>query len=258
MTFDADEIERYARHFVLGEVGGPGQQRLKSAHVVVIGAGGLGAPVIAYLAAAGVGRLTVVDDDTIALSNLQRQVIHRSSDVGRPKVDSAAAMVGALNPHVAVRPRAERLTGANAARLVAGAGVVVDGSDNAATRYVLSDACHHARVPLVSGAVSGWDGQLTTLTPYEARPDGTPWPTYRCLFPDPPPDAMEDACVRLGILGAVTGVIGTLQAGEALKLILGVGEPLRGRLLIYDAKAARFETIAYGWDPANPLTGRAQ
>ncbi len=255
MSFSPDEIERYARHLVLAGVGGPGQQALKAASVTVIGAGGLGSPVIAYLAAAGVGTIRVVDDDTVALSNLQRQIIHASDRVGEAKTASAAAAVQALNPHVAVVEERVRITADNAASLVAGATVVADGSDNAATRYVVSDACFHARVPLASAAVHGFDGHVTTLAPYAQQPDGTPNPTYRCLFPDPPPDAMVDECARHGILGAVTGVIGTLQANEVLKLILGIGEPLVGRLLLFDAKDARFETIAYRWSSSNPLTG---
>ena len=252
MSFSPDEIERYARHLVLGEVGGPGQQRLAAARVVVIGAGGLGSPAIAYLAAAGVGTLVVVDDDTVSLSNLQRQILHGTPDVGRAKTASAADAVARINPHVRLIAEPIRFTAAHS-ELLEGASVVIDGSDNAATRYALSDACFKARVPLVSGAVNGFDGQVTTLTPHERRADGTPWPSYRCLFPDPPPDALVDRCAEVGILGVVTGVIGTLQANEALKLILGIGEPLRGRLLMFDACSARFETIAYEWDPQNHL-----
>lgn len=245
MAFSADEIERYARHFVLSGVGGPGQQRLAAATVAVLGAGGLGAPAIAYLAAAGVGCLRVIDDDTVSLSNLQRQIIHTSASVGRPKTDSAADTVAALNPHVQFEAHPVRLSAANAAELVADASVVVDGADNAPTRHILADACEAARVPLVEGAVSAWDGHVTTLTPYETRPDGRPYPRYRDMFPQTPGSG-EDECVRLGIMGAVTGVIGSLQAVEAIKLIIGEGEPLRGRLLLYDARFARFESIAYG------------
>lgn len=245
MAFSPEEIERYARHLVLAGVGGPGQQKLARATVAVVGAGGLGAPVIAYLAAAGVGRLVIVDPDTVSLSNLQRQIIHATPRVGASKVSSARESVAALNPHVVVDTHPVRLTAGNAADLVAGATVVVDGADNAATRYVLADACEAARIPLVEGAVSAWDGHVTTLTPYATR-GGRPCPRYRDLFPDPPPDALEDECVRLGVMGVTTGVIGTLQAMEAVKLILGEGEPLVGRLLLYDARLTRFETIAYG------------
>lgn len=255
MTFAPEEIERYARHLVLSEVGGAGQQRLKAAHVAVVGAGGLGAPVIQYLAAAGMGTITVIDPDHVSLSNLQRQVIHGTDMVGLAKTASAVEAVRRLNPHVTVLPVAERLSDANAMALLADADVIADGSDNAATRYAVSDACARLGRPLVSAAVNGFDGHVTTLTPHERRADGSPWPTYRCLFPDPPPDAMVDECSRTGILGIVTGVIGTLQANEVLKLVLGIGVPLRGALLLFDARTTRFETIAYDWDPVNPLTG---
>lgn len=255
MSFAPEEVERYARHLVLTDVGGPGQQALKAARVAVVGAGGLGSPLIAYLAAAGIGTIRVIDDDAVALSNLQRQIIHRTGDVGRPKTESAADAVAALNPHVTVEGRQARVDAGNAADLLAGATVVADGSDNALTRYVVSDACFHLGLPLVSAAVFGFDGHLTTLKPHENAADGTPNPTYRCLFPDPPPDAMVDECARNGILGAVTGVLGTLQASEVLKLILGIGEPLVGRLLLFDARGMRFEEIGYRWSAANPLNG---
>ncbi|MEM6848986.1 MAG: molybdopterin-synthase adenylyltransferase MoeB [Pseudomonadota bacterium] len=235
-----DEIERYARHLVLRDVGGPGQAKLKAARVVVVGAGGLGSPVITYLAAAGVGTVVVVDDDGVSLSNLQRQILHGTPDVGLPKTDSAEAAVGRLNPHVRIVKEAMRLSADNAARLVAGANVVVDGVDNAATRAVLARACIDARVPLVSGAVAGFSGQVTTFAPNE---DG---PGYSDLYPDPTPYDLQEECAVAGILGVVTGVIGTLQANEALKIILGVGEPLYGRLLLFDARAASFDVIGYG------------
>lgn len=254
MSFGADEIERYARHLVLHDVGGAGQQRLKDATVAVIGAGGLGSPLIAYLAAAGVGTIRVIDDDTVSLSNLQRQILHGTPDIGRPKVESAADALARLNPHVRLDPHPVRFTEATG-HLLAGCDVVADGSDNAATRYAVADAACRAAVPLVSAAVNGFDGSVTTLTPHERRPDGTPWPTYRCLFPDPPPDALIDTCAETGILGVVTGVVGTIQATEVVKLLLGIGEPLRGRLLLFDARDMRFDTMAYDWDPTNPLTG---
>jgi len=256
MSLTGEEIERYARHLVLSEVGGPGQARLKAARVSIIGAGGLGAPVIQYLAAAGVGTIEVVDDDTVAVSNLQRQIIHSTHDVGRPKVESTTEAVRRINPNVRLMGHRVRLGADNAHELVAGRDVVADGSDNAATRYLVADACCRAGVPLVSAAVNGFDGHVTTLTPHEARPDGRRWPTYRCLFPDPPPDALVDECSRTGILGVVPGVVGTLQANEVLKLLLGIGEPLRGRLLLFDGRICRFEEVHYDWDPANPLTGR--
>jgi adenylyltransferase/sulfurtransferase len=255
MDFSDDEIERYARHIVLADVGGPGQQKLKRARVLVIGAGGLGAPVVQYLAAAGVGTLVVVDDETVALSNLQRQVIHDTGRLGEPKATSAAAFVARLNPNVAVEAHALRLDAGNAAGLIAAADVVADCSDNFSTRYTVSDACFQAEKPLVTAAVTEFDGSLTTLKPWLGDASGNPNPTYRCLFPAPPPDGLLPTCAEAGILGALTGVVGSLQALEVIKEIVGIGEGLVGRLLLYDARAARFETIAYRWDPANPLNG---
>jgi molybdopterin/thiamine biosynthesis adenylyltransferase len=240
------ELERYARHIVLPEVGGAGQQKLKRAKVLVIGAGGLGAPVLAYLAAAGVGTLGIADDDVVALANLQRQVIHTTDRVGLAKTDSAKAALAALNPEVAVETFALRVDRETAPELIAGFDVVCDGSDNFDTRYVLADACAVAKKPLVHAAVGRFDGQVTVLMPYAAAPDGAPYPTYRDLFPEPPPSGLIPSCAEAGILGALTGVIGTLQAMEALKLILGIGAPLVGRLLLYDGLAARFDVIAYG------------
>jgi adenylyltransferase/sulfurtransferase len=257
MTLSADEIARYARHIVLADVGGPGQQKLKAARVLIIGAGGLGAPLIQYLAAAGVGTLGIVDDDTVALSNLQRQVIHDTAALGRPKVESARDAVGRINPHVTVETHLFRLTPENAEALIRQYDVVADGSDNFATRYAVSDACFHARKPLVTAAVGQFDGSITTLRPYELGADGTPNPTYRCLFPEAPPDGLLPTCAQAGILGALTGVIGSLQALEVIKEVVGVGTGLIGRLLLYDARATRFETIEYRWNPSNPLTGVA-
>jgi adenylyltransferase/sulfurtransferase len=250
-----DELERYARHIVLREVGGPGQAALKRARVLVIGAGGLGAPVLLYLAAAGVGTLGIVDDDTVALSNLQRQVIHATPDIGTPKVESAAAAIRRLNPHVAVEPHATRLVAANALDLIGRYDLVADGSDNFATRYLVSDACFFARKPLVSAALGTFDGTLTTIRAHEKKGDGTPNPTYRCLFPEPPPPGTVPACAEAGILGALAGVLGAMTALEAIREIVGFGEGLVGRLLMIDARAMRFETLRYGWDAANPLSG---
>ena len=251
----ADEIERYARHIVLREVGGPGQARLKSARVLVVGAGGLGAPVLLYLAAAGVGTLGVVDDDKVALSNLQRQVIHGTPDLGQPKVASAANAIRKLNPHVAVQTHAERLTAANALALLGAYDIVADGSDNFATRYLVSDACYFAKKPLVTAAVGTFDGTLTTIRAHELGPDGKPNPTYRCLFPEAPPPGTVPACSEAGILGALTGVLGSMMALEVIREIVGFGEGLVGRLLMVDARAMRFETVGYRWDPSNPLSG---
>jgi adenylyltransferase/sulfurtransferase len=251
----ADELERYARHIVLREVGGPGQAALGRARVLVVGAGGLGAPALLYLAAAGVGTLGVVDDDTVSLSNLQRQVIHATPDIGRPKVESAAAAIARLNPHVKVESHAVRLDAANAPDLISRYDLVADGSDNFATRYLVSDACYRAGKPLVTAAVGVFDGTLTTIRAHERGKDGRPNPTYRCLFPEPPPAGTVPACAEAGILGALTGVIGSLVALEVIREIVGFGEGLVGRLLMIDARAMRFETLNYAWDPGNPLSG---
>jgi molybdopterin/thiamine biosynthesis adenylyltransferase len=251
----ADELERYARHIVLREVGGPGQAALKRARVLVIGAGGLGAPVLLYLAAAGVGTLGVVDDDVVTLSNLQRQVIHTTPDIGVPKVDTAAATIQRLNPHVVVEPYNVRLSAKNALDLIGGYDIVADGSDNFATRYLVSDACYFAKKPLVSAALGTFDGTLTTIRAHERGADGKPNPTYRCLFPEPPPPGTVPACAEAGILGALAGVIGSMMALEVIREIVGFGEGLVARFVMLDARAMRFETLRYGWDPANPLSG---
>jgi adenylyltransferase/sulfurtransferase len=250
-----DELERYARHIVLREVGGPGQQALGRARVLVIGAGGLGAPLLLYLAAAGVGTLGVIDDDTVALSNLQRQVIHATPDVGLRKVDSAASAIAKLNPNVKIVTHAERLTAANALALVSQYDIVADGSDNFATRYLVADACYFAKKPLVTAAVGTFDGTLTTLRAHERGKDGKPNPTYRCLFPEPPPPGTVPACSEAGILGALVGVLGSMMALEVMREIVGFGEGLVGRLLMVDARAMRFETLNYTWDKMNPLSG---
>lgn len=255
MALSSDEIERYARHLVLAEIGGPGQGRLKAARVLVIGAGGLGAPLIQYLAAAGIGTIGLVDDDTVSLSNLQRQVIHGTPDLGRPKVESATDAVTRLNPHVAVISHPFRIDPANAVDLIAGYDLVADGSDNFATRYTVSDACFHARRPLVTAALGRFDGTLTTIRAHETGPDGTPNPTYRCLFPNPPPPGSVPACAEAGVLGALAGVMGSLMAMEVIRAVTDFGESLVGRLLMVDARAMRFETLHYGWDPENPLSG---
>ena len=250
-----EELERYARHIVLREVGGPGQQALGRARVLVIGAGGLGAPLLLYLAAAGVGTLGVIDDDAVALSNLQRQVIHGTPEGGLPKVESAAAAIAKLNPHVKVVTHGERLTAANALALISQYDIVADGSDNFATRYLVSDACYFAGKPLVTAAVGTFDGTLTTLRAHERGRDGRPNPTYRCLFPEPPPPGTVPACSEAGILGALVGVLGSMMALEVIREIVGFGEGLVGRLLMVDARAMRFETLNYAWDEMNPLSG---
>jgi len=223
--------------------------------VLVVGAGGLGAPALLYLAAAGVGTLGVIDDDAVALSNLQRQVIHGTPEIGEPKVESAAAAIRRLNPHVKIEMHATRFAAANALSLIGGYDVVADGSDNFATRYLVSDACFFAKKPLVTAAVGVFDGTLTTIRAHERKADGTANPTYRCLFPEPPPPGTVPACAEAGILGALTGVLGSLMALEVIREIVGFGEGLVGRLLMFDARAIRFETLHYTWDPSNPLSG---
>jgi molybdopterin-synthase adenylyltransferase len=255
MGFSQDEIARYARHLVLRDVGGPGQQKIAKARVLAIGAGGLGAPVLQYLAAAGVGALGVVDDDEVSLSNLQRQVIHGTPDIGRLKIDSARDSIKRLNPHVVVETHAMRLAPDNACDLISRYDVIVDGSDNFETRYLASDACFYAKKPLVTAAVGAFDASLTVLRPYETGPDGTPNPTYRCLFPQPPAPGSTPACEEAGVLGALTGVVGSMMALEVLREIVGFGESLVGRLLLIDALTMRFETIRYAYDPDNPLSG---
>jgi molybdopterin/thiamine biosynthesis adenylyltransferase len=260
MTLSSQEIERYARQIVLHGVGGPGQNKLKAARALVIGAGGLGSPALQYLAGAGVGTLGIVDDDSVSLSNLHRQVIHATDDVGQPKTDSAQAAIARINPHVAVEPIAMRLDAENAHAIIRRFDVVLDGSDNFATRYALSDACFHERRPLVSAALGEFDGTLTTLKPYEDGPNGKPNPTYRCLFPDPPEPGTIPTCAEAGVLGALAGALGSLMALEAIRVLVGGfgdgDEGLVGRLLMIDTRAMRFETLRYGWDPDNVLSGR--
>ena len=251
------EVERYARHIVLHGVGGPGQLKLKSARVLVIGAGGLGAPLIQYLAAAGIGEIGIADCDEVSLSNLQRQIIFGTEDVGRAKVDCAQEAVRRLNPFVNVAPLNLRISEANARDVVKGFDMVADGSDNFVTRYAVSDACFFEKKPLVTAAVGAFDGTLTVLRPYERSASGEPNPTYRCLYPEPPPPEAVPACSATGVLGALTGLIGAMMALEVLREIVGFGDGLIGKLILVDALNMRFETIRYGWDPSNPLSGKA-
>lgn len=244
MSFSDDEIERYARHLVLSEVGGPGQQRLKAARVGLIGLGGVGAPAALYLAAAGIGTLRLIDDDAVALSNLQRQIVFDSADIGRSKVVAGAETLAALNPHVGLEPRAERLTAANATALIADCDLVIDGTDDFATRFAVNAACLHRRIPLVSGALGRWSGQVGVFT-------GAP--CYRCMVPDSPPDA--ETCSRVGVIGALAGVVGAMAALEAIKLIAGAGDPLSGRLLLYDGLAGTARTVRVAPDPDCPDCG---
>ena len=237
--------ERYARHLLLPGVGAAGQERLAAARVLVVGAGGLGSPVLTYLAAAGVGTLGVVDDDVVDLTNLQRQVVHGTADLGRPKVDSAADRIAELNPLVRVQRHAERLMAASAASLLVGYDVVVDATDNFPARYLLSDACVLAGRPLVWGAVARFDGQVSVWWPERG-------PCYRCVFPTPPAPGTVPSCAEGGVLGVLPGVIGTLQATEVLKILLGLGDVLVGRMLVYDALAATMGQIRIGRNPACP------
>jgi molybdopterin/thiamine biosynthesis adenylyltransferase len=255
MTLSRPEIERYARHLVLREIGGPGQAKLNVARVLVVGAGGLGSPLIQYLAAAGVGTVGLVDDDVVSLSNLQRQVIHATGNIGERKTKSVAQAIERLNPHVGFEPHALRLTAANARSLVERYDVVADGSDNFETRYAVSDACFHEARPLVTAALGVFDGSLTTIRAHERRPDGARNPTYRCLFPAPPPPGAVPPCAEAGVLGALAGVVGSLMAVEVIRELTGFGEGLVGRLLMIDARSMRFETLAYDWDEHNPLNG---
>ena len=238
-----DEVERYARHIVLREVGGAGQRRLKAARVLIVGAGGLGSPVALYLAAAGVGTLRIADDDAVSLSNLQRQVLHGTDMVGAPKVHSAASALGRINPHVAVEPVAERVSEANAAAILEGVDLCVEGTDSFAARAMVAEACERARVPLVTAAVGRFEGSVTTLKPHEGGP------RFADLFPAGPEPGTVPACAETGVLGALTGVIGSVQAMEALKELLGIGEGLAdggvGRLMIYDGLAAEWRTVRY-------------
>lgn len=254
MLSDA-EIERYKRHLVLKDVGGPGQQALKAAKVLIVGAGGLGSPVLMYLAAAGVGTIGIVDDDHVSLDNLQRQIAHETGRVGDLKTDSAADAIARLNPHVTVRCHAMRLDAHNALDLISEYDLVADGSDNFETRYLVNDACYLARKPLVFAALGPFDGHLTTFRGFETGPDGKPYPNYRCIFPEAPPPGTVANCSEVGVLGAVAGVLGTMQAMEVLKEIIGIGDTLAGRLVLYDALACRFQTVKVAWDPNNPLSG---
>lgn len=244
MSFSDDEVERYARHLVLREVGGPGQQRLKAARVLIVGAGGLGAPAALYLAAAGVGTLVLADPDKVDVSNLQRQVIYTQDDVGRCKVEAAADRLVALNPHVHVERVPVHLEAANARALVRGCDLVLDGTDDFATRFTVNAACVAEHVTLVSGAIGRWTGQVGVFRRA---------PCYRCLVPDVPPDA--ETCSAVGVVGALAGVVGSMMALEAIKILTGAGDPLTGRLLIYDGLSAETRTVRIGPDPECEVCG---
>jgi len=244
MSFSDEEVDRYARHLVLREIGGAGQQALKAARVLIVGAGGLGAPAALYLAAAGVGAIGLVDPDIVALSNLQRQILYAAADIDRPKVEAAAERLAGLNPNVAVTPITARLTQENAAELVRPYDLVLDGTDDFATRFAVNAACLAEGRPLISGAIGRWTGQVGVFSGK---------PCYRCLVPEVPPEA--ETCATVGVVGALAGVIGSMMALEAIKLITGAGDSLKGRLLIYDALAAETRTVRVGADPACPACG---
>ncbi|MEM9618284.1 MAG: molybdopterin-synthase adenylyltransferase MoeB [Pseudomonadota bacterium] len=249
---DKTQMERYARHILLREVGGQGQQKLLASRVLVVGAGGLGAPIIQYLAAAGVGTIGVADDDTVALSNLQRQVLFHTDDVGRPKTNAAREFVSQLNPDIKIAEHALRITAENAAGIITHYDLVVEGVDNFKTRYALNNACISAKKTLISAAVGRFEGQLATFKPYQ-RPGVLP--CYRCLVPEEPPRDQQVNCAEEGVLGAVTGVMGTLAAMEVLKELLDVGDSLAGRLMLYDGLGATFRTVALPADPQCPECG---
>ncbi|HEX6093518.1 MAG TPA: molybdopterin-synthase adenylyltransferase MoeB [Dongiaceae bacterium] len=251
MEFTDSQFERYARHLILDEVGEEGQAKLLQAKVLVVGAGGLGAPMLLYLAAAGVGTIGVIDDDTVDLSNLQRQVIHMTDQVGRPKVESAVELLARLNPDVKVIPYQQRITADNAAEIIGGFDLVADGSDNFTTRFLLNDACYLAGKTLVSAALLRFDAQISVFKAHL----GPPHPCYRCLFPERPPDDLIPRCEQAGILGAIAGMVGSLQATEVLKEIIGVGESLSGHLLVYDGLDTMFRKIKTRRDPACALCG---
>ena len=242
MRFSDDEVDRYARHLVLAEIGGPGQQRLARARVLIVGVGGVGGPAALYLAAAGVGTLGLIDGDTVAVSNLQRQILFSGDDIGRAKVEAGAERLTALNPHVRVETHAQALTGDNAAALIAGHDVVLDGTDDFDTRFLVNAACVAAGVPRGSGALGRWRGQVGVFV---GRP------CYRCLVPDIPPDA--ETCARVGVVGALAGIVGSMAALETIKLITGAGEPLTGRLLLYDSLAATARTVRVAANPDCPI-----
>jgi molybdopterin/thiamine biosynthesis adenylyltransferase len=247
-----EELDRYARHLVLREVGGPGQARIRAASVLVVGAGGLGNPMALYLAAAGIGRLGLVDDDTVSLSNLQRQILFRTADVGRAKTEAGKDALNALNPGVIVDVHPVRLTPDNVMALIGPYDIIADGSDNFATRFLLNDACFFGKKTLVSAAVTEFEGQLAT---YKGHEPGLP--CYRCLFPAPPPAGSLPSCSETGVLGAAAGVMGSLQALEVLKEAAGIGAGLAGKLLSYKALTAEFRTARLPKDPACPLCGKA-
>ncbi len=255
--FSEEQIKRYARHILLREVGGEGQARLLQSRVLVVGAGGLGSPLLLYLAAAGVGTIGVIDDDTVDLSNLQRQIAHSTDRVGTPKVESARIAVAAINPDVQFVAYQQRLTAAIAPELFSQYDLIADGSDNFPTRFLVNDACYFAKRTLVSGAILRFDGQIATFKAHRQEAGGGHGPCYRCLFREPPPPGQIPSCAEAGVLGALCGTVGSLQATEILKEILGIGDSLSGSLIVYDALGSNFRKIRVRADPGCPLCGEA-
>lgn len=255
-TLTGPEIERYKRHIILKQLGIQGQQKLKQARVLVIGAGGLGSPVLLYLASAGVGTIGIIDDDIVSLSNLQRQIVHDTENVNVAKTASAADRLHHINPHVNIIQHQFRLNTENATDIISQYDIIADGSDNFKTRYLVNDACYFAKKPLVFAAIGPFDGHITTFRAAEKNAEGEPNPNYRCIFPKAPPPGTVAPCSEVGVLGAIAGVVGTLQATEVIKEITGIGESLVGRLLIYDALGTQFQNVTIKWDPNNPLSGK--
>ncbi len=251
MNFSDEQITRYSRHILLPEVGGKGQKKLAQARVLVVGAGGLGSPAILYLAAAGIGTIGIIDNDTVDLTNLQRQVIHHTEDLGRSKVLSAQDKVKALNPDVTVIPLEKRLDANNAIDIIKDYDIVVDGADNFPTKFLINDACYFAERPLVHGAILRFEGRVFTILPRKTA-------CYRCIFKAPPPAGVVPSCQEAGVIGVLAGVIGTIQATEVLKLVIGIGTPITNRLLDYDAKTSRFRQIKASKRPECPLCGEHQ
>lgn len=253
MITSSVRLDRHARHILLKEIGGPGQQRLSRACVAIVGVGGLGAPAALYLAAAGVGRIALIDPDVVELSNLQRQILFRSSDIGVDKARAGRAAIGALDPHIEVESVVQRLTPENAEQLIAGADVVLDGTDSFQTRFAINQACHNLGLPLVSGAVGRWDGQVGVFMSGKTKglPASVRKPCYQCWVPQAPPEA--ESCAQLGIIGALTGVIGAMMALEAVKVLAGAGQPLSGRIMLYDGLAGQARTITLSPDPHCPV-----
>ncbi len=249
MSFSAEELERYARHIVLREVGGPGQQRLKAAHLAVVGAGGLGSPALMYLAAAGIGRITLIDDDTVSLSNLQRQIVHKTGAVGQPKTESAAATLAEINPHCEVIAQPHRLSDENAETLLAGVQLILDGTDTFETRALVNRTAVALGIPLLSAAMSQWEGQISLFDPASGGP------CYACVFPTPPKPGQAPSCAEAGVMGALAGVMGSMMAGEAIKHVTGAGAPLKGRMLIYDALWGETRTLRLSRRPDCAVCG---